>query len=84
MVLLLTVAEYLASIGRPERAVELHALALRYPFIANSRWCQDVFGKPMAAAAASLPPEVVAAAQARGRALDLRATAEELAAELEG
>ena len=28
----------LADRGEKERAVELYALALRYPFVANSRW----------------------------------------------
>ena len=41
-----------------------------------------MFGKRMAAVVASLPPEVVAAAQARGRALDLQATLRELLQEL--
>ena len=63
--------------------MEVYALALRYPHIANSRWFQDVFGPPMAAAADSLPQEVVQAAQARGRARDLAATVRELLAELE-
>jgi predicted ATPase/DNA-binding SARP family transcriptional activator len=64
-----------------ERAVELYALASRYPFVAHSRWFEDVAGKHIAAAAQALPPDVVAAAQERGRALDLWATAEELLAE---
>jgi hypothetical protein len=51
--------------------------------VANSRWYEDVFGKLIEAVAASLPPDVVAAAQARGRARDLWETAEELLAELE-
>ncbi|MBN1811153.1 MAG: hypothetical protein JXA14_04885, partial [Anaerolineae bacterium] len=66
-----------------ERAVEVYALALRYPHIANSRWYQDVFSPSIAGAAASLPPEVVRAAQARGRARDLAATVRELLAGLE-
>ena len=66
-----------------ERAVELYALASRYPYVANSRWFEDVAGREIAAAAATLPPDVVAAAQERGRARDLWATAEELLAELE-
>jgi hypothetical protein len=70
--------------GQLERAVELYALASRYPFVANSRWFEDVAGKHIAAVAATLPTEVVAAAQERGRARDLWATAEELLAELEG
>jgi predicted ATPase/DNA-binding SARP family transcriptional activator len=79
-----TAAEWLAAEGQTERAVEVYALALRYPHIANSHWYQDVFGPPMAAAAASLPPEVVQAAQARGRARDLEATVRELLRELGG
>jgi tetratricopeptide (TPR) repeat protein len=75
-------ALWLAAEGQVERAVEVYALALRYPHIARSRWFQDVFGPPIAAAAASLPPEIVRAAQARGRARDLEATVRELLAEL--
>jgi predicted ATPase len=66
-----------------ERAVEVYALATRYPFVANSRWFEDVAGVDVAAAAEALPPEVVAAAQARGRAADPWAMAEELLRELE-
>ena len=64
-------------------AVELYALASRYPIVANSRWSEDVFGAEIAAAAAALPPEVVAAARERGRARDLDATIAELIAEFE-
>lgn len=71
-------ALFLSGQGEPERAVELYALASRYPFVANSRWFEDVVGKPIASAAAALPPEVVATAQERGRARDLWETAEEL------
>lgn len=67
-----------ADAGQPERAVELHALAWRYPRIANSRWYYDIAGQKLEAVAADLPPAVVAAAQERGRALDLFATAREL------
>ena len=73
----------LADGGQVERAVELYALASRYPHVANSRWYEDVAGKHIAAAATTLPPEVVAAAQERGRARDLEATVKELLAELE-
>jgi hypothetical protein len=73
----------LADEGRSERAVEIYALASRYGFVANSCWFEDLAGKHIAAVAATLPPEVVAAAQERGRARDLWATAEELAGELE-
>jgi predicted ATPase/DNA-binding SARP family transcriptional activator len=74
----------LADQGKVEQAVELYALASRYPFVANSRWFEDVAGKHIAAVAATLPPEVVAAAQERGRARDLDAAVAELLVELEG
>jgi hypothetical protein len=70
--------------GNVEQAVELYALASRYGFVANSRWFEDVAGRHIAAAAAALPPDVVAAAQERGCARELWATAEDLLAELEG
>jgi hypothetical protein len=63
--------------------VELYALASRHPYVANSRWFEDVVGKHVTAAAAALPAEVVTAARERGRARDLEATAGELLAELE-
>jgi len=78
------VALLLADQGEVERAVELYGLASRYPFVAKSRWFEDVAGRHIAAVAATLPPEVVAAAQERGRARDLQATVAELLAELEG
>ena len=77
------IARFHAYHGETHRAVELYALALRYPHVANSRWFEDVAGKPIAAVAATLPPDVVAAAQERGRARDLWATAQELLEELE-
>jgi tetratricopeptide (TPR) repeat protein len=73
----------LADGGEPERSVELYALAARHSYVACSRWFEDVAGREIAAAAAALSPEAVAAAQERGRARDLEATAEELLAELE-
>jgi tetratricopeptide (TPR) repeat protein len=78
------VALLLADLGEEEQAVELYALASRYPFAANSRWCEDVAGQHIAAVAATLPPDVVAAAQERGRARDLWTTVRELLVELEG
>jgi hypothetical protein len=70
--------------GETERAVELYALASRYPHVAHSRWFEDVAGVHIAAVAAGLPPDAVAAAQERGRARDLWATVEELLDELKG
>jgi hypothetical protein len=74
----------LADRGEAEHAVELYALASRYGFVANSRWFEDVAGKHIAAVAANLPLEEVAAAQERGWARDLDTTVAELLAELEG
>jgi tetratricopeptide (TPR) repeat protein len=76
------VALRLADLDEKERAVELYALASRYPLVANSRWFEDVAGRHVSAVAATLPPDVVAAAQERGRQRDLWATGKELLAEL--
>jgi predicted ATPase/DNA-binding SARP family transcriptional activator len=73
-----------ARSGQVERAVELYGLASTIPLVRNARWFEDIAGRHIAAAAATLPPETVAAAQARGRARDLKATVAELLAELGG
>ena len=67
-----------------EQAVELYALASRYPYVANSRWFEDIAGRHIAAVAATLPPDAVAAAQERGKARDLEATVAELLVKLAG
>ncbi|MEJ2735097.1 MAG: BTAD domain-containing putative transcriptional regulator [Anaerolineae bacterium] len=72
----------LASENEEERAVELYALASRYPPVAESRWFADVAGDTLAEVAATLPAERVAILQERGRARDLEATVSELLAEL--
>jgi tetratricopeptide (TPR) repeat protein len=72
------VALLLADEGEAERAVEIYALASRYGFVANSRLWEDIAGREIAALAATLPPDVGTAAQARGRARDLEATVKEL------
>ena len=73
----------LAGEGQPERAVELYSLAARYPYVGNSRFRDDVGGKRIAALAASLPPDTIAAARARGPARDLRLTLTELLSEFD-
>jgi len=73
---------YLADQGDQERGVEIYALARRYPWIAKSRWHQDVIEAPLRALTSSLSPEVIAAAQMRGRERDLEATVRELFKEL--
>ncbi|MEZ4861155.1 MAG: BTAD domain-containing putative transcriptional regulator [Caldilineaceae bacterium] len=67
---------------KPEQAVELYALARRYPYIANSCGFADAAGPHIAVAIELLPAEVVAAAQARGRALDRWATVAALVEQL--
>jgi hypothetical protein len=68
----------LADLGEAERAVDIYALASRYGFVAHSRLWEDIAGCEIDALAATLPPEVVAAAQERGRARDLETTVKEL------
>jgi hypothetical protein len=50
--------------------------------VAHSCLWEDVAGRRIAALAATLPPDVVAAAQERGRARELWATVNELLVEL--
>jgi tetratricopeptide (TPR) repeat protein len=83
MLVVSAMAMLLADEGQLERAVELYAMASRYPLMANSRLAADVAGRRIAAVAARLPADVVAAAEARGRARDLEAALAGLAAELE-
>jgi hypothetical protein len=83
MTALTGVALLLADQGDKEWAVELYALALQNGHVANSRWFEDVAGRHITAVAGTLPPEVVAAAEERGRARDLWATAAELLVELD-
>ena len=73
-----------ADLGKHERAVELYALASRYPYVANSCWFELVFGRHIEAVTATLPPEMAEAARERGRAPDLQTAVKELLAELRG
>ena len=68
--------------GRPDRALELHALAAGFPVLANSQVYAGILGAVRHELAAALPAEVAAAAEARGRALDPWRTAEGLPDEL--
>jgi hypothetical protein len=69
--------------GKVEQSVELYALASLSQFVANAKAFEDIAGKHITAFASSLPPEVIAAAEARGRELEIWETARELLAELE-
>jgi predicted ATPase/class 3 adenylate cyclase len=72
----------LADDGVVERATELYTLAQReYP--GGDPWRAAVYQRELAAVAAALPAEAAAAAQERGQARDLWATARELLADLE-
>jgi hypothetical protein len=82
IVVLPAIALLLAEEGEVEWAVELYALALHYPFVARSRWYEDLFGLPISEAAAALPPGSVKAAEDRGRSRDVLATFSELLAAL--
>jgi tetratricopeptide (TPR) repeat protein len=72
----------LASEGESGRAVELYALASRYPLVTQSRWFADVAGNTLAEVAATLQAERVAVLKEHGRTRDLEATVTELLAEL--
>jgi len=75
-------ALYQANQGDLERAIEIYALATRYTWIAKSQWHKDVIETPLSAMTASLSPEIIAAAQQRGRERDLDKTVQELFAEM--
>jgi DNA-binding SARP family transcriptional activator/predicted ATPase len=76
------VALLLAKNGDLERAVEIYALAARYPWIDKSQWYQDIILSPLTTKTKSLPPRVIADAQKRGRERDLVNTIQELLAAL--
>ena len=59
-------------------ALEIFAMAERYPFVGNSRWFEDIAGREIAAIAKTLPPEIATAARERGQARDIWETAAEL------
>jgi len=71
------------SEGRVERATEFYAYAVSHPSIAKSQWYKDLVGCLIEQAAESLPPDVVAAAEERGRKLDPEKVIEELLLEME-
>jgi predicted ATPase/DNA-binding SARP family transcriptional activator len=73
-----------ADAGQPEHAVELYALASRYPFVARSRWFEDLVGRRIATVADDLSSAMFAAAQERGQACDLWQTAQEVIGLLKG
>jgi tetratricopeptide (TPR) repeat protein len=77
------IALLLADDAELERAVELYVLTERAYPPCNDAWSHVIARRELAGIAAALPVDVAAAAQARGQARDLWATARELLAELE-
>jgi tetratricopeptide (TPR) repeat protein len=77
------VALLLAATGKGAHAIEIWALAKCHPFVANSKWFEDVAGRELDDLAATLPAEAAEAAWERGQRLELWQTAEALLAELE-
>ncbi|MDE3090817.1 MAG: tetratricopeptide repeat protein, partial [Chloroflexota bacterium] len=73
-------AVLLADRGHVERAVEIYAMLRRFAYF-RVRFLEDFYGRVVDDAAASLPAEVVAVAQARGQSLDIHETARELVIE---
>ncbi|MEZ4869776.1 MAG: BTAD domain-containing putative transcriptional regulator [Caldilineaceae bacterium] len=69
--------------GEMNYAIELYAVASRYPYVANSRWFGDVVGHRMAVVAENLPPEMVTAARMQGQTRDLWVTAANLIREFQ-
>jgi tetratricopeptide (TPR) repeat protein len=76
------VALLLVDEDEVERAVEIVALVRHYPLLAKSRWMDDTVGQVVESAAAALAPDMVKAAQARGRSLDMWDSAARLLEEL--
>jgi tetratricopeptide (TPR) repeat protein len=74
------IADLLAREGKREWAVELLALILHHP--STWQWTKDRAAPLVAELKTALSPDLFAAAQERGRARDLWATAQELLAEL--
>ncbi|MEM7028551.1 MAG: BTAD domain-containing putative transcriptional regulator [Chloroflexota bacterium] len=68
--------------NNPVVAVELYSLALQNPHIANSPYYEDIAGKFILEASASLDPETIAAAQRAGQARDIWQTGAKILAVL--
>ena len=68
--------------GNIEKAITLYSLAQSHDYVGNSCWFADLFGKPIAKLAATLPDEQVEKVEENGRLLDLWQTAESLLHEL--
>ena len=72
----------LADGGDPARGLELYTFAARHPYIGNSRYHADCFGRRIEALAAGLSPAEVAAARGRALAGDTATVVQGVLAEL--
>jgi predicted ATPase/DNA-binding SARP family transcriptional activator/Tfp pilus assembly protein PilF len=78
---LVGIALLLARQGDAERAVELYSLAGGYPFVGESRWFTETFGRFIEASSTNLPLDKIEAARLQGKSRDLWGTANELIVE---
>ncbi|MCP4164418.1 MAG: hypothetical protein GY759_00815 [Chloroflexi bacterium] len=70
MYALIGITLLLTELGLREQAIALHALASRYPMVANSCWFNQVIGSHITAVEVTMPSEDVSLAFARGRSRD--------------
>lgn len=68
----------LSKSGRLEKALEVQAMMVRYPAIANSSYYEDVCWRQFAALIENIPTEVLQITKDKGKNRDLFTTAEEL------
>jgi tetratricopeptide (TPR) repeat protein len=73
----------LADGGDPARGYELYTFAARHPYVANSRYHADCFGRRIEACAASLSAAEVTGARSRALAGDTATVVQGVLAELE-
>jgi DNA-binding SARP family transcriptional activator/predicted ATPase len=78
-----SVALLLVARGEIERALEVYARCMEMPIPSSSVFHKEIVGAEIAKAASALPPEIVAAAEKRGREADTFEMAAELLEELQ-
>lgn len=77
-------ARFKAEQGDLERAIDLYALAIRYPYLGNSRYWWDVAGKRIHELTAGILSEAREAAVQHGKTRDLDEAFDEIRAEILG
>jgi tetratricopeptide (TPR) repeat protein len=76
--LLPALARFRVEQGRPERAVEVYEVGLRYPLVAQSDWFGRIAGAQVSAAGAALSSTALEAARERGQGQDWSTIASEV------